>query len=196
MALRCVIYMKSKEGIPMTLKRITCLLAALMLLLCMIPAMAEQDDEPIAMDVTDYISGIADLDLAPYKGKIMVLFFYTADNDLAKATLPVWKKIHDDFNPEDLEIILVHAWDGEDQDDSDAAIERFQLEGMNIYEDKDCLLSSTLNVVEFPNTLILDQGGTPASGYSGQLTYATTAEYLVSLGAEQVQGAADVPAAE
>ena len=182
----------------MTLKRIISLLVALLLLLlCMIPAMAEEEvEEPIAMDVTDYISGIADLDLTPYKGKIMVLFFYTADNDQAKATLPVWKMIHDDFNPDDVEIILVHVWDGEDQADSDAAIERFQLQDMNIYEDKDCVLSSTLGLTEYPNTLILDQGGTPASGYGGQLTYATTAEYLVSLGAEQVQGAADVPAAE
>lgn len=180
----------------MTLKRITSLLAALLLLLCMIPAMAEEEvEEPIAMDVTDYISGIADLDLTPYKGKIMVLFFYTADNDQAKATLPVWKMIHDDFSPDDLEIILVHAWDGEDQADSDAAIEHFQLQDMNIYEDEDCLLSQTLNVTEYPNTLILDQGGTPASGYSGQLTYDTTAAYLVSLGAEQLQDSA-APVAE
>ena len=170
----------------MTLKRILSLLTAFVLLLCSGVAIAEEE-EPIIYDVTDYISSISNLDLTPYKGKIIVLFFYTSAGEQSTATLPMWKLIHDDFDPDDVEIVLVHAWDGEGQEESNQLKERFQLEGMNIYEDENSTLCKTLGLVEYPNTLILNAEGTPASGYSGQLSYTTTAEYLIGLGATQLQ---------
>lgn len=177
----------------MTLNKMISLLTALVLLLCMGTAVA-QEEKPISFDVTDYISSIADLDLSPYRGKVMALFFYTCNSDEAKATLPVWKRIHDDFDPQDVEIILVHAWENEGQKESDAIRERFQLDGMNIYEDQNCTLCHTLGLTSYPNVLLLDAQGSPCSGYSGQLSYQTIADALIALNVTQLHNASPAPA--
>ena len=181
---------KPKEGTHM--KRITGLLVALVLLLCMGAAAAQE--EPISFDVTDYISSISTLDLAPHKGKVLALVFYTGANQECLDQLPVWKMIHDDFAPEEAEIVLVHAWDGEGQPESDQLKERFQLEGMHIYEDENCILCRTLGITAYPNVLILDMGGSPASGYNGQITYTTIADAFTALGATQLQNSYANPA--
>lgn len=169
----------------MTLKRLISLITAIALLLCSFAATAEEE-APIVFDVTDFISSLSDLDLTPHKGKVIALFFYDSNTDECLATLPVWKTVYDTFDPLTVEIILVHAWDGEGQEESDALKERFQLEGMHIYEDRGCMLSDSLGVLEYPNTLFLDPHGTPASGYNGQMGQTTITEYLKSLGAQTV----------
>lgn len=170
----------------MTLKRTITLLLAVLLVFCAAAALASEEEEPIIFDVTDYISGISALELYPYRGKIIALFFYTGASDESLSQLAAWKSVFDTFSPEDLQIILVHAWDGEDSTDTEALIARYGLEEMMIFEDEDCLLCSTLGIYEYPNTLFLDQYGTPASGYSGQLTYTTISSFLTSLGASQL----------
>ena len=166
----------------MTLKRLISLITAIALLLCSFAATAEEE-APIVFDVTDFISSLSDLDLTPHKGKVIALFFYDSNTDECLATLPVWKAVYDTFDPFMCEIILVHAWDGEGQEESDALKERFQLEGMHIYEDKNCVLCTSLGINEYPNTLFLDPYGTPASGYNGQMSQTTITDYLLSLGA-------------
>lgn len=173
----------------MTLKRTISLLLAVLLVFSAAAALAEAAGQPateeaeIIFDVTDYISGISALELYPYRGKIIALFFYTGASDESLSQLAAWKSIFEAFSPEELQIILVHAWDGEDSTDTEALIARYGLEEMTIFEDEDCLLCSTLGIYEYPNTLFLDQHGTPASGYSGQLTYTTISNFLTSLGA-------------
>lgn len=169
----------------MTLKRLISLITAIALLLCSFAATAEEE-APIVFDVTDFISSLSDLDLTPHKGKVITLFFYDSNTPECLNTLPVWKAVHDTFDPLTVEIILVHAWDGEGQEESDALKERFQLEGMSIYEDKNCVLCTSLGINEYPNTLFLDPHGTPASGYNGQMGHTTITEYLKSLGAQTV----------
>jgi len=184
---------KAKEGIRMTLKRTISLLLAVLLVFSTAAALAETasgqpatEEAEIIFDVTDYISSLSELDLSPYKGKVMVLFFYVADNEECLSNLPVWKNIYDTFDPYTVEIILVHAWEGESHEESDALKERFHLEGMNIFEDIDCILCDALGVHQYPNTLFLDAFGTPASGYNGQLSLTTISDFLVSLGAAKL----------
>lgn len=177
----------------MTLKRIFCLLLTLALLLLTGAAMAEEEAD-IIYDVTDYLSSISALDLAPHKGKIIILFFYTCESAEAKATLPIWPMIRNDFAPRDVEIILVHAWENEGQEESDTAKRLYKLEGLNIYEDKDCSFCHTLGLSTYPNLLILNAEGSPASGYSGQVSYPTIADTLTALGAKAVQNSYLPPA--
>lgn len=181
---------KTKEGIRMTLKRTITLLLAVLLVFCAAAALAYEEpateEVEIVFDVTDYISGLSELDLSPYRGKVMALFFYVADNEECQASLPIWKTIYDTFDPYTVEIILVHAWEGESHEESDALKERFHLEGMNIFEDIDCILCDALGVHQYPNTLFLDAFGTPASGYNGQLSLTTISDFLVSLGAAKL----------
>lgn len=177
----------------MTPKRMICLFLILSLLLCTGAAFA-QEEESVIYDVTDYISSIAGLDLTPHKGKIIILFFYTCNSEEAKATLPVWRMIRDDFDPQEVEIILVHAWEDEGQEESDTVKRLYQLEGLNIYEDENCTLCHTLGLNSYPNLLILNAQGSPASGYSGQVSYPTIADTLTALGAGQLQNSYLPPA--
>ena len=48
---------------------------------------------------------IYDLDLTPYRGKVIALHFYAADNADCLSMLPTWKMIWEDFSKNDLEII-------------------------------------------------------------------------------------------
>lgn len=167
-------------------KRLFCLWTILILLMVGGSAFAQEQEEPIHFDVTDFLSSISELDLAPYKGKVIVLQFYTAASRECVDQLPIWQKIAEDFDPETLEVILVHAWEGEGQRESDQLIKQLKLEGMNIFEDENCTLCHTLGLSEYPVSLFLDQGGSPVSGYSGLITYATLAEFLTKLGAVQL----------
>lgn len=167
-------------------KRLFCLWTILILLMVGGSAFAQEQEEPIHFDVTDFLSSISELDLAPYKGKVIVLQFYTAASQECVDQLPIWQKIAENFDPETLEVILVHAWEGEGQRESDQLIKQLKLEGMNIFEDENCTLCHTLGLSEYPVSLFLDQGGSPISGYSGLITYATLAEFLTKLGAVQL----------
>ena len=164
-------------------KRLFCLWTVLILLLVGGAAFAQEQEEPLYFDVTDYLSSISKLDLAPYKGKVIVLQFYTTASQESVDQLPVWQKVVQNFDPETLEVILVHAWEGEGQPENDQIIRQLKLEGMNIFEDENCTLSHTLGLSQYPVSLFLDQGGSPASGYSGLITYATLEAFLVKLGA-------------
>ena len=173
-----------KEGNPM-MKRLLSLLVATLLALCAVPSIAE--DEPIVFDAAAYISSMSGLDLRPYGGKVIVLHFFTASGEECRAQLPALRLIYDDFDKEGVEIVLVHAWDGEGQPESDEARESFDLEGMRIYEDEGCALSRQLGITQYPNTLFLGGDGNPVSGYGGRLTYETLAYVLSGMGVTQLQ---------
>lgn len=180
----------------MMIRKLTCLLTVLALLLCACPALCEAagaatapaaEEEELTFDVAAYFKTISDLDLTPYAGKVIALHFFKTASADCTAMMPAWKLIYDDFDKEDVEIVLIHVCDGEGQQEMDALKQELGLDGMNIYEDVDAVLSTTLGVTEVPNTLFLNGEGNPASGYSGRLNYTTIADLLKLLGADQLQ---------
>ncbi len=180
----------------MMIRKLTCLLLSLLLVLCACPALGEDAPaEELTFDVAAYINSLCELDLTPYAGKVIALHFFKTASEECTAMMPAWKLIYDDFDKDDVEIVLIHVCDGEGQEEMDALKAELGLEGMNIYEDVDAVLSGTLGVTEVPNTLFLNAEGNPASGYSGRLNYTTIAELLKSLGADQLQNSY-LPAAE
>jgi peroxiredoxin len=172
-------------------RKLTCLLLTVLMLLCACPVLAEESEEPIAFDVAAYIGSLCDLDLSPYKGKVIALHFYAADNESCRTMLPAWKMIWDDFAKDDLEIVLIHTGDAEE---NEALKTELGLEGMTFYQDEGAALASTLGVVNLPNTLVLNTDGDPASGYEGTMTYPTLAALFEGLGAEQLQNSYEAAA--
>lgn len=163
----------------MTIKRLLALLTAVMLLFTVPAALAQQ--APVAFDVAAYISSVSGLDLAPFRGRTVMLHFFTAGGAECQAQLPILKMLRDDFDAAGLEIVLIHVQDGETAQDAEAALAACGLEGVTLYEDENCALSSLLGVTAYPNTLILGKDGSPASGYGGLISYPTLAAALEML---------------
>ena len=173
------------------IRKLTCLLLTVLLLLCACPVLAEETEEKIEFDVAAYLGTICDLDLTPYRGKVIALHFYAADNADCLSMLPTWKMIWEDFSKNDLEIVLIHTGDAET---NEAQKTELGIEGMTFYQDEGAALAGTLGVALVPNTLVLDADGNPASGYEGTMTYPTLAALFEGLGVEQLQNSYEAAA--
>ncbi len=171
------------------MKKVICLLLSAMLLMCACPVLAEEApaEEPLTFDVTAYFLSLCDLDLTPYQGKAIALVFFNAASEAETPMLPTWKMVFDDFNKEQLEIVLIHVCDGEGQQEMDALKAELGIEEMTVYEDVDAVLAKSLGVDIMPNVLILNQEGSPASGYAGRISYTALADFLALLEVEQLQ---------
>ncbi|MDD2396248.1 MAG: TlpA disulfide reductase family protein, partial [Sphaerochaeta sp.] len=67
------------------------------------------------------------LDLTQYQGKAIWLNFFTGWCPYCMTEMPYIKQIFDDYDPEQVAILLVHVWDGETADDSQEVIEKYGL---------------------------------------------------------------------
>ncbi|MEG1776926.1 MAG: TlpA disulfide reductase family protein, partial [Clostridia bacterium] len=61
------------------------------------------------------ISEVSKLDLTPYAGKAVFLNFFTEWCPYCMEEMADIKKVFETYSPDDLQIILVHVWDGEDE---------------------------------------------------------------------------------
>lgn len=187
----------------MKIRKWLCLLLAAAMLLCMAPALAveaqETEEEEIIINAIDYFQQAEfQLDLTPYRDKVIALHFFSADSPDCITMLPTWKMICDDFDKETFQIVFVCPC-GEEDADGCAAVaavkETFGEDEVFIFEDRDALLCTTLGVEKTPNTLVLNMEGNPACGYEGLLTYNTLSTWLTTLNVEQLQNSF-APAAE
>jgi len=170
-------------------KRIVAILTVLVLALSMTACAAAADVTEPAMDIIDYLSSLSSLDLNPYRGKVIALNFFTSWCGYCMEEMPRFKQVFTEYNPEEIEIILVHAWNGEGQKEGERVKERFGLEEMNIYEDTDCSLTNSLGIIGFPTTLFIAQDGVSVSGANGMITYDQLTQHLDTLGVSRVPAA-------
>lgn len=167
----------------MTTKKWFCLCLSLLLMFSAC-AIAE-DVTPV--DMTGYLSSLSALDLTQYKGKVIMLTFFTEDSDLCLQQLPDLKLLFDDFDPAGVEIVLIHTKQSESAGDCTQLVESLGLTEMNLFEDENATLTTALGIAEFPTTLLIDQQGCPVSGSSGKISYATLAQALLDLNVTQLQ---------
>ena len=174
-------------------KTLTRLVSALMALL-LLPALAIGETTPVATDdqgrpyVLDAFDGTA-LDLSQHKGKAIWLNFYTGWCSYCMKEMPDIKQTFETYDPDEVAIILVHAWSGEGADASAEVIERFGLEAMLHVEDQDLALSQIIGLEGFPTSIFINKDGY----YTGR-AYALSAEemagYLDGMGVALRDGAA------
>jgi len=116
------------------------------------------------------------LDLTQYEGKAIWLNFFTGWCPYCMTELPYIKQIFEDYDPEQLEIVLIHVWDGEDAEDSQAIIEEYGLQDMNMVEDEDMALTTLVGLQGYPTSYFIDKegylyGGTYGLDYDGMAAY-------------------------
>ena len=165
-----------------TLIRLVTLLLAVTLLVPMAaPALAEDAASDENATHEELITNYSELDMTPYAGKVVYLNFFTEWCPYCMDEMPSIKKLFETYSPEDLQVILVHVWDGEDQTNSDSIRATYGLEDMTFFEDKDRKLSYLLSLSAYPLSVFIGRDGNIAMGTSGALSYEDMAETLDGL---------------
>ena len=144
---------------------------------------AEPDSTP---NLTELLNEYTTLDLTPYLGKTVIVNFFTEWCTYCMQEMPDFRKVNDLYNPEQLQMVLVHVWDGEDETNTVSVKERFDMHHMTFFEDEDRMVASLVGVPGYPATLITDGEGNVIAGQSGMLTYDVLTAFLDELGVERV----------
>lgn len=129
--------------------------------------------------VLDAFAG-TNLDLTQYAGKAIWLNFFTGWCSYCMEEIPYIKQVFDEYDPDQLQIILIHVWDGENADDSAAIVKKYGLEDMLLVEDEKLDLSNLVGLQGFPTNLFIDKEGYLHSGSYG-LTYDEMVAYMDAL---------------
>ncbi|MDD3335036.1 MAG: TlpA disulfide reductase family protein [Eubacteriales bacterium] len=158
--------------------RLFSLLCAALLLLTPAFSVAETEPEKTAFEI---ITENTTLDLTPYAGKAIFMNFFTEWCPYCMQELPDIKKIYEAYSENDLQIILVHVWDGEDASNTESIRKKYGLEEMTFFEDKDQLLSSMAGIQGYPLSLFFDKEGNIATGANGMLDYDSMAQAVESV---------------
>ena len=120
------------------------------------------------------------MDLTPYEGKAIWLNFFTGWCPYCMTEMPYIKQIFDDYDPEQVAILLVHVWDGETADDSQEVIEKYGLQDMTMIEDEQMTLAGLVGLQGYPTSFFIDKDGYLYAGTYG-LDYDGMAQYMAEL---------------
>lgn len=161
-------------------------LVSILLALLLLPMGAFAETVPAEKNAEGmpYVLGEFDgtlLDVSQYKGKVIWLNFFTGWCSYCMEEMPAIKQAFDTYDPNEVAIILVHDWNGENADDSAAVIKRFGLEDMTILEDETMSLSTLVGIDGYPTNIFIDKEGY-FYGMSYGLEFDNMAEYLDGMG--------------
>lgn len=148
-----------------TFKRILGVLFAVMLLPMAAVAEGADEAENEAPYVLDFFNGTA-LDLTQYEGKAILLNFFYEGCYYCMEEMDDIKQAFDAYDPNSLQIILVHIWYGEDADNTASVVSKYGLEELTVVEDEDTSLFSMADLSGVPTNIFIDQ-----DGYFYDLTY-------------------------
>lgn len=140
------------------------LLAALMLMAAPL-AMAQE-----APNVTDLLNTYTELDLTPYRGKAVFINFFTEWCYYCMQEMPDVKTLYDTYSEDELAIVLVHVWDGENADNTEAVKKKYGMEEMTFFEDEDMKVAQVVGLQGYPASLFLNPDGTLEAAANFKLT--------------------------
>jgi thiol-disulfide isomerase/thioredoxin len=155
----------------------------LVLMVAPFSAMAQTTDSPAATNaagqsyVLDYFANTP-LDVSQYQGKALFLNFFTSWCSYCMQEMPEVKQIFDTYDPQQVAVVLVHVWNGENADASATVVEKFGLQDMIMLEDEQQTLADTVSLTGFPTSVFIDQNGYLAGYESGALTFDSMSAYL------------------
>lgn len=129
------------------------------------------------------------LDVKPYAGKALFLNFFTEWCPYCMQEMPEIKKLFETYRQEDLQIILVHVWDDETEENSRRITEKYGLEDMTFFEDQDRSLAQYIGLPGYPTSLFIDKDGNLAQAIASALSFEDMAEIVESMGVAKVEQA-------
>lgn len=122
------------------------------------------------------------LDVTQYEGKALFLNFFTGWCYYCMQEMPEIKEIYDTYDPDQVAIILIHVWDGEDASDSAEVVSKYGLEDIILLEDEQLTLTNMVGLSGFPTSLFIDQQGYLKSYQPGALDFDAMSQILDSMG--------------
>lgn len=99
------------------------------------------------------------LNLSPYRGKALLLHFFTEGSEQCGAEMTKIKTLYDIYHQDDLEIILVHVWDGEDETHTQSVLDTHDLHGITVFEDTTGAAAKAISVPGYPFSFFIDKQG-------------------------------------
>lgn len=180
-------------------KTVNRLLSALLALL-LLPALGLAETATVETDdqgrpyVLDAFEGTL-VDVNDHQGKAIWLNFYTSWCSYCMKEMPAIKQTFETYDPNEVSIILVHAWSGEGPEASAEVIERFGLQEMLHLEDSDLALTQLVGLDGFPTSIFINKEGYYIGRAYG-LEYDSMAAYMDEMGvAKRADAAAEAPEA-
>lgn len=162
-------------------------LAALLLAVCLcmaIPAMAQEVPAKNAEGMPHVAQALKNttLDLTPYEGKALLINFFTEWCPYCMDEMPDIKKLHDNYNGDDFAVLLIHPWDREDESNTQNVVEKYELQGIDVFEDRDLLVSGTVGIPGYPTSLLVDAEGYLYEAIPSALSYEQMEQYVEAMG--------------
>ena len=131
--------------------------------------------------VFDAFSGTP-LDLAPYEGKAVFLNFFTEWCGYCMREMSEIKRVYDDYAPDELQIILVHVWDGETAANTRSVRDTYGLHEMTFVEDEDRSLATAVGLPGYPTSIFIDKNGYLVTAVAAALTYDDMSKMMDDMG--------------
>ena len=105
--------------------------------------------------------------------------------------MPDFEKVNDLYSPDELEVVLVHVWDGEDEKSTENVKTRFGMEDMTFFEDKDRMVASAVGLMGYPATIIVEPDGSLHTAINSMVTLEWLTNVLDELGVARAEEAAE-----
>lgn len=170
--------------------RLAAALLALTVLLCAGAAQGQTEKVEALAILKD-----SPIDLSPYAGKAIFLNFFTEWCGNCMREMPEIKKIFEEYRRDELEIILVHVWDGEDERNSESVRETFGLEDMTFFEDQDIGLTQFVGLQYYPTSIFIDKDGYLVAALAQALTYEQMETVMEEMGVGKAVETSQAPEA-
>ena len=84
--------------------------------------------------------------------------------------MPDVKTLYDTYSEDELAIVLVHVWDGENADNTEAVKKKYGMEEMTFFEDEDMKVTQVVGLQGYPASLFLNPDGTLEAAANFKLT--------------------------
>ncbi|MFH1513706.1 MAG: redoxin domain-containing protein [Bacillota bacterium] len=152
-----------------------------------------QDEEDERFDLIGFFAGTG-LDLSQYAGQAVLINFFTEWCPYCMEEMPDIKQVFDTYDPNSLEIILVHPWDGEDASNTASVVSRFGLEGVTTIEDEDFALTTLVGVPGYPTSIFVDPDGYLYHAVASKIDFSMITSIFDDMGIPRRDGTAALPA--
>ena len=147
---------------------------------------AAEDQEKF--QIVELIQEYTSMDLSPYQGKALFLNFFTEWCVYCMQEMDSIRKIHENYSREELQVVLVHVWDGEDASNTESVKRRFGMEDMVFYEDEKVEMPGFFGLTGYPTSLFIDREGFLSEPFFGAISFETMAAAVESMGVMVASG--------
>lgn len=157
-------------------------LLSILLCVMLLTAIGGASAQTVKPNVTDLLFKYTELNLNPYKGKTVVLNFFTEWCYYCMQEMPDIKEVRSLYDPEQFEVVLVHVWDGEDETSTENVKKKFGMEDMIFFEDKDRMVAGAVGLMGYPATIIVEPDGSLHAAVNSMITLEWLTQVLDDMG--------------